>query len=101
VRGRSYKILADVEDARPRNKCRKITDANCSGVIFAHGSRFGGHAMFIKDKKLHYVYNFVGIKPQQKFVSDALKPGKYTFGWSSSAARPANTASRWARRRSM
>ena len=53
---------------------------NCSGVIFAHGSRFGGHALFIKDKKLHYVYNFLGIKPEQQFVSPELKPGKYTLG---------------------
>src|SRR5262249_13566393 len=71
VRGRSYKILADVE----------ITDANCSGVIFAHGSRFGGHSLFIKDRKLYYVYNFLGIKPEQKFVStEALEPGKYVLG---------------------
>ena len=70
VRGRSYKIIADVE----------ITDPNCSGVIFAHGSRFGGHALFIKDKKLHYVYNFLGIRPEQKFVSPPLTPGKYTLG---------------------
>ena len=70
VRGRSYKILAEVE----------ITDPDCSGVIFAHGSRFGGHALFIKDRKLHYVYNFLGIKPEQKFVSQELKPGKYTLG---------------------
>jgi len=70
VRGRSYKILADVE----------IVDPNCSGVIFAHGSRFGGHVLLIKDKKLQYVYNFLGIKPEQKFVSPELKPGKYTLG---------------------
>jgi len=71
VRGRSYKILANVE----------ITDPNASGVIFAHGSRFGGHALFIKDRKLHYVYNFLGIKPEQVFVSPTeLKPGKYTLG---------------------
>jgi hypothetical protein len=70
VRGRSYKILADVE----------ITDPNCSGVIFAHGSRFGGHALFIKDKKLYYVYNFLGIRPEQQFISPVLKPGKYTLG---------------------
>ena len=70
VRGRSFKILADVE----------ITDPNCSGVIFAHGSRFGGHALFIKGKKLYYVYNFLGIKPEQKFISPELKPGKYTLG---------------------
>ena len=70
VRGRSYKILADIE----------ITDPNASGVIFAHGSRFGGHSLFLKDKKLYYVYNFLGIPPEQKFVSPDLKPGKYTLG---------------------
>lgn len=70
TRARSYKILANVQ----------IKDANCSGVIFAHGSRFGGHSLFIKDKKLYYVYNFLGIKPEQKFVSQELKPGSYTLG---------------------
>jgi arylsulfatase A-like enzyme len=70
VRGRSYKILANVN----------ITDANASGVIFAHGSRFGGHSLFIKNRKLHYVYNFLGIKPEQHFVSGELKPGKCTLG---------------------
>jgi len=70
TRGRSYKIIADVE----------ITDPKCSGVIFAHGSRFGGHTLFIKNKKLYYVYNFLGIKPEQQFVSPELKPGKYTLG---------------------
>jgi len=70
VRGRSYKILADVE----------IADPNCSGVIFAHGSRFGGHALLIADKKLHYVYNFLGYRPEQSFVSPELTPGKYTLG---------------------
>src|SRR5262249_17891550 len=49
VRGRSYKIVANVD----------IDDPDAGGVIFAHGSRFGGHALFIKDGKLHYVYNFL------------------------------------------
>ncbi|MBF4464357.1 arylsulfatase [Flavobacterium sp. LC2016-12] len=71
IRGRSYKIIADVE----------IKDASVSGVIFAHGSRFGGHTLFIKDGKLNYVYNFLGIAPEQKFTSmEILKPGKYTLG---------------------
>ena len=69
IRGRSYKILSDVE----------LTDES-EGVIFAHGSRFGGHTLFIKDGKLHYVYNFLGIKPEQTFVSDVLEPGKHTVG---------------------
>ena len=70
IRGRSYKMIADVE----------ITDPNASGVIFQMGSRFGGHTMFIKDKKFYYVYNFLGIKPEQVFVSPELKPGKYALG---------------------
>ena len=70
IRGRSYKILADVE----------VGDGT-SGVLFAHGSRFGGHSLFIQDKKLFYVYNFLGIPPEQKFVSsEELAPGKYTLG---------------------
>jgi arylsulfatase A-like enzyme len=69
IRGKSYKIVANVE----------IKDANASGVIFAHGSRFGGHSLFIKDHKLYYVYNFLGITEYQ-LTSGVLKPGKYTFG---------------------
>jgi arylsulfatase len=69
VRGRSYKIIADVD----------ITE-DAEGVIFAHGSRFGGHALFIQDGKLHYVYNFLGIPPEQTFVSERLTPGKHALG---------------------
>jgi arylsulfatase len=69
VRGKSFKIVSNVD----------ITDANASGVIFAHGSRFGGHSLFIKDHKLYYVYNFLGITEYQ-LVSTGIKPGRYTFG---------------------
>jgi arylsulfatase len=69
VRGKSYKIVANVD----------IKDANATGVIFAHGSRFGGHSLFIKDRKLYYVYNFLGITEYQ-LTSGVLKPGKYTLG---------------------
>jgi arylsulfatase len=69
VRGKSFKIISNIE----------IT-ANASGVIFAHGSRFGGHSLFIKDHKLYYVYNFLGITQQQMVSPTALKPGKYTVG---------------------
>ncbi len=70
VRGRSYKILANVD----------VTNES-SGVIFAHGSRFGGHTLFIKDDKLFYSYNFLGIKPEQVFQSSVkLTPGEHTLG---------------------
>ncbi|MGX1812040.1 arylsulfatase [Nocardia sp. NPDC055321] len=70
IRGKSYKILAEVDLAQ-----------DAQGVIFAHGSRFGGHTLFVKDGTLHYVYNFLGIAPEQDFVSSApITPGKHTLG---------------------
>jgi arylsulfatase len=68
--GVSYKVLAEIE----------IDDTSAQGVIMAQGSRFGGHALFIKDRRLHYVYDFVGLKPEQDFASEPLEPGKYVLG---------------------
>jgi arylsulfatase len=70
TRSRSFRILAEVD----------ITSPDAEGVIFAHGSRFGGHALFLKDQKLWYVYNFLGIPPEQQFVSDTIEPGKHVLG---------------------
>jgi hypothetical protein len=33
-------------------------------VLFSHGAKFGGHALYIKDGKLKYAYNFCGITEQ-------------------------------------
>jgi arylsulfatase A-like enzyme len=67
--GVSYKILAEVE----------LTE-DSQGVIFAQGSRFGGHSLFVKDGKLHYVVNFLGIPPEQRIVGDAPASGKHIVG---------------------
>ena len=34
-------------------------------MLFAHGARFGGHALYVKDDRLHYVNSFVGIVEQK------------------------------------
>jgi hypothetical protein len=70
TRSRSFKILADVE----------VTSPEAEGVIFAHGSRFGGHSLFLKDRKLWYVYNFLGVPPEQQFISQKLEPDTYVLG---------------------
>lgn len=60
----------------------EIVDKDAAGVIVAHGSRFGGHSLFIKDQKLYNVYNFLGVKPEQVFVSSKkLVPGKARRTW--------------------
>ncbi|KQR52417.1 arylsulfatase [Leifsonia sp. Leaf336] len=67
--GVSYKILAEVE-----------TTPDTQGVIFAHGSRFGGHSLFVKDGQLTYVYNFLGIPPENVISAAVPAPGKHVFG---------------------
>ena len=37
-----------------------IEDAKANGVPFSQGSLFGGHALYLKDGKFKYVYNWVG-----------------------------------------
>ena len=63
VRNRSYAIVADVT----------IDTKEAGGVLFAHGCRFGGHALYIKDGKLKYDYNYVG-EEDQYVVSDKPLP---------------------------
>ncbi len=46
------------------------------GVLFAEGSRFGGHALYIKDNRLCYVNNFVGITEQHVVADVELPVGK-------------------------
>jgi len=63
IRNRSYAIRAEVE----------IPASGAQGVIFAHGSRFGGHAIYMKDGKMHYIYNWLG-KIKQQVVSNKAVP---------------------------
>jgi arylsulfatase len=65
----SYKILADVSFT-----------PDTEGVVLAQGSRFGGHALFVKDGSLHYVYNFIGIPPEQRISAPAPNSGRHIVG---------------------
>ncbi len=67
--GNSFKILAEVEFT-----------ADTQGVICSQGSRFGGYTMFVRGGKLVFVYNFLGIPPEQRLSCDAPKPGKHIVG---------------------
>ncbi|MGO9977427.1 MAG: arylsulfatase [Solirubrobacteraceae bacterium] len=52
-----------------------IPEPGASGVLFAHGSHFGGHTLYVKDNRLHYVYNFVGMLEQKIVASEDLPVG--------------------------
>jgi arylsulfatase len=66
IRNRSYSIGALVDIPAP----------GAQGVLFAHGSRFGGHALYVKDNRLQYVYNFVGIVEQRVSASQDVPTGE-------------------------
>ena len=53
-----------------------IPGPGASGVLFAQGSHFGGHTLYVKDNRLHYVYNFVGIFEQHVASSVDLPVGE-------------------------
>jgi hypothetical protein len=69
VHGVSYKALAEVE-----------LSGESQGVIFAHGSRFGGHALFVKDGTLTYAYNFLGIPPEVRISAPVPTSGSHIIG---------------------
>jgi arylsulfatase len=70
IRNRSYSIAVEVEIDAP----------DASGVLFSHGSAFGGHALYIKDHMLKYVYNFVGSQKQVVESSKGVPTGRVILG---------------------
>jgi arylsulfatase A-like enzyme len=69
IRGRDYKFGAfvDLED-KP------------DGVLFANGSLFGGHSLYIKEGVLKYVNNFIGLEEQMLTSDTDLPKGKCIVG---------------------
>lgn len=66
IRNRSYSIAVGVDVESP----------DASGVLFSQGARFGGHALYVKDRRLRYVYNFVGSKVQTVESSREVPTGE-------------------------
>ena len=66
IRNRSYTIGAQVDIPAP----------GAQGVLFAHGARFGGHTLYVKDNRLHYVYSFVGMFEQKVVATEDLPTGE-------------------------
>ena len=70
IRNRSYSIAVEVE----------IESADAAGVLFSHGARFGGHSLYVRDRKLKYVYNFVGDKEQLVESTKEIPTGAVILG---------------------
>jgi len=63
IRNRSYTIGVEID----------VTSEHANGVLFAQGSIFGGHSLYVKNGVLKYVYNFAG-QIEQVVTSSAPLP---------------------------
>ncbi|MCP2289696.1 arylsulfatase [Nocardia amikacinitolerans] len=70
IRGQSYSVLAEVTVDSPA----------AEGVLFKQGAGHGGHVLFVKDGRLHYLYNFMGEDEQWVSAPDSLPLGNHLFG---------------------
>jgi arylsulfatase len=61
VKNRSFTVTADLE----------IPRGGANGVVLAQGGRFGGWSIHLKDKKLAFTYNFLGL---QRTTVTSAKP---------------------------
>ena len=66
IKNRSFSITADIE----------VQDKGTNGVILAQGGRFGGWAVFMKDDKPAFIYNFLGLEQYTVYSDAKLKAGK-------------------------
>ncbi len=69
VKNKSMTITADVE----------IPSGGANGAILVQGGRFGGWALYMKDGKPAYDYNWLGLTHATIASSQALPPGKATI----------------------
>ena len=84
-RYRYYPGAADVPEAQAVNIRNRdfvvgvwldIPAPGASGVLFAQGSHFGGHTLYVENNRLHYVYNFVGMLEQSVVATEDLPVGE-------------------------
>lgn len=69
ISGRSYTIAAGVQ----------VDSADAQGVLYAHGGLAGGHSLYVKDRRLHYAFNWVGTHLQTVSADRELAPGAHVL----------------------
>jgi arylsulfatase len=73
IKNKSHQVTAEIEAA----KWASPSGPGIRGVIAAQGSNFGGWALYVKDAKLKYAYNFCGLQVFMVEASQSLPEGKH------------------------
>ena len=69
LRDRSHTISAVVE----------IPAGGAEGVLLAHGSWFAGYSLYIKERRLHYVHNYLGLAEYRISSGEEIPAGATTL----------------------
>jgi arylsulfatase len=69
LKDRSHAITAEVE----------IPAEGAEGVLLAHGSWFAGYALYVKDRRLHYVHSYLGLAEYRIRAREEIPPGSVTL----------------------
>ena len=69
ISGRSYTLSAGVD----------VEAADAEGVVWAAGGVAGGHALYVKDRRLRYTFNWVGSHFQDVVAAVDLTPGHHVL----------------------
>jgi arylsulfatase len=69
VKNRSHTIAAEVE----------IPAGGAEGVLLAHGSWFAGYSLYVKDRRLHYVHNYLGFEEYRVSSIEEVPEGPCTL----------------------
>ncbi|MGZ5416926.1 MAG: arylsulfatase [Nocardioides sp.] len=67
VLNRPHSITASVD----------LPEAGAEGVLLSQGTAAGGYSLFIQDRRLHYVHNYVGRSLHKVSAPDPLAPGAH------------------------
>jgi arylsulfatase len=65
LKDRSHTITAEVD----------IPPGGAEGVLLAHGSWFAGYSLYMKDRRLHYVHNYLGLMEYRISSTEEIAPG--------------------------
>ena len=57
----------------------ELDSADAEGVLYAHGGVAGGHSLYVKDKRLKYVFNWVGTHLQTIEADREITAGRHVF----------------------
>jgi arylsulfatase len=75
IKSRAHTITAEIEIPAARDASVPAV----SGVLICQAGRFGGWSLYMKDGRVHEVYNYGGLQRTTVSSPQALPPGRHTI----------------------